>query len=59
MPTPTDEVFASRLQVLGVTVSASNIEFSFGDDGLFAGHTVFVPSFDGVAFDEGQATLFG
>lgn len=34
-------------------------ESCFGDDGLFAGHGLIVTSFDGAAFTEIDATLFG
>lgn len=55
----TREVFAARLQILGLLVSPPSIEFEFGDDGMFAGHAVFVTAFDGVEFSDVQATLFG
>ena len=55
----TREAFASRLQVRGLLVSPPSIEFEFDDDGMFAGHAVFVTAFDGVQFSDVQATLFG
>jgi len=53
------EVFAALLQILGLLVSPPSIEFEFDDDGMFAGHAVFVTAFDGVEFSNVQATLFG
>ena len=35
------------------------IEFCYGDDKLFSGHSVFVTSFDGIAFADTDASLFG
>lgn len=55
----TREVFAARLQILGLLVSPPSIEFEFDDDGMSAGHAVFVTAFDGVEFSDVQATLFG
>jgi hypothetical protein len=52
--------FQARLCLKGIrTCGASMIEFCFADDGMFAGHAVFVLSFDGVTFSETSAELFG
>jgi hypothetical protein len=54
------EEFGRRLRLEGLAVTGSSmIEFCFSDDGLFAGHSVFVASGDGTAFADGHASLFG
>lgn len=58
-PLLTHEIFASRLRLTALFVSAPSLEFTFDDDGLFAGHTVCVTSFDGIALSDAQASLFG
>ena len=59
-PVLTADQFAQRLQLVGLGVTGSAmIEFCFGDDGLFAGHSIFVKSFDGTVFADTYATLFG
>jgi hypothetical protein len=54
---------ARRLNFVSLLVSqdvdGSMVEFCFGDDGLFAGHSIFVTSFDGAAFQDTHVMLFG
>lgn len=58
-PLLTREVFVARLRLTALVVSAPSLEFMFDDDGLFAGHTVCVTSFDGIVLSDAQASLFG
>lgn len=51
--------FADRLHLQAIEVSPATIEFCFGDDNLFAGHAIFVTSFDGLGFTDADASLFG
>lgn len=51
--------FRQRLGLESLAVTGSMIEFCFTDDGLFAGHSIFVTSFDGTGFTDTDATLFG
>lgn len=51
--------FGNRLLLDGLSVTGGMLEFCFADDGLFAGHSVFVSSFDGAGFTDTDAALFG
>jgi hypothetical protein len=51
---------AQRLQLTGIGVTGRSIvDFWFSDDGRFAGHSVFVTSFDATALGDTSVALFG
>ena len=58
-PVLSEAEFGARLLLDGLAVTGPMIQFCFSDGGLFAGHSIFVSSFDGTAFTETDATLFG
>jgi len=52
--------FEQRLELAGIGVTGrSGVDFCFNDDGLFAGHSIFVTSFDGHKMNDVDASLFG
>jgi len=52
--------FEQRLELAGIGVTGSLIiDFCFNDDNLFAGHSIFVTSFDGDKLNDVDASLFG
>ena len=52
--------FEQRLELAGIGVTGSSIiDFCFNDDGLFAGHSIFVTSLDGDKMNDVDASLFG
>ena len=52
--------FKARLQMICLEVMGTDCyTFFYDDDGLFAGHTVVVTSFDGPRFADASAELFG
>ncbi len=51
--------FSQQLILESIAVTGSVLEFCFGDNRLFAGHSIFVTSFDGAAFTDVAADLFG
>jgi hypothetical protein len=51
--------FCARLKLKGVSVTGGMVELCFDDGHLFAGHGIFVSSFDGLDFADADATLFG
>jgi hypothetical protein len=58
-PALSPDEFSGRLKLEGLSVTGDMLEFCFDDDGLFAGHRIFVSSFDGLSFTDTDATLFG
>lgn len=58
-PALSADEFSLRLKLKEILVTGEMIEFHFGDDDMFAGHSVFVSSFDGIAFTNTDASLFG
>ncbi len=55
--TPTE--FEARLRLTGLSVTGTSVEFWYSDMNLFAGHSIFVDSADGLAFTDVHASLFG
>jgi hypothetical protein len=58
-PELTSTQFSQQLILGSLAVTGSMIEFRFEDNRLFAGHSVFVTSFDGTGFTDTDAELFG
>jgi hypothetical protein len=58
-PVLSPDEFRTRLQLKEVAVTGDMVELWFDDDHLFAGHGIFVSSFDGLDFADADATLFG
>jgi len=60
LPEMTPEEFMSRLTLVSLEACGADcIVLCYSDDTLFAGHSVFVTSFDGLLFGEANAQLFG
>lgn len=52
--------FMSRLMLISVEATGDScLTLGYGDDHMFAGHSIFVTSFDGVQFADAHADLFG
>lgn len=59
-PELSESDFMSRLMLTSVEVTGDScLTLSYDDDQMFAGHSVFVTSFDGVQFADAHADLFG
>lgn len=59
-PELTSDQFQARLRLNGITVTGSTcLDLCFSDDRMFAGHSVFVTSTDGLQCANADATLFG
>ncbi|MBL8739295.1 MAG: DUF2262 domain-containing protein [Planctomycetes bacterium] len=59
-PELSSDEFQARLRLHAITVTgATCICLCFGDGRMFAGHSVFVTSFDGLQFANTHAELFG
>jgi hypothetical protein len=59
-PVLTAAEFEAGLSLKSIRVCGGTmLEFCFADGGLFAGHSVFVISLDGMAFTDTSAELFG
>lgn len=49
-----------RISLTGINIGAENgCTFCYDDDNLFAGHSIFVTSFNGAEFSDLHAELFG
>ena len=51
--------FEASMQISGVSVIGSMVEFMYSDRGLFHGHRVVVNAFDGPEFSETSAEIVG
>lgn len=51
--------FEANLKISSVSVIGQMVEFLYSDNGLFAGHSVVVTSFDGLNFADTTAEIFG
>ena len=51
--------FEAILKIDSVAVIGQMVQFYYADNGLFAGHSVVVTSFDGLSFTDSTAELFG
>jgi hypothetical protein len=59
-PALTEEQFNSRIALTSLSITGSNLCCLGYDDGnLFAGHHIFVTSFDGLEFSDIHVELFG
>ena len=59
-PQLTESEFMARIDLEAVEITGSELCcLWYADNGLFAGHSIMVTSFDGAAFSDLQATLFG
>jgi hypothetical protein len=58
-PEISSEEFAERLTLGSIQVTGESCTLGYDDGGLFAGHSIFVTSFDGAQFKDVHAELFG
>jgi len=59
-PQLTSSEFMARIDLESLEVTGNEIcSLRYADGGLFAGHSIFVESFDGKAFSDFHASLFG
>lgn len=59
-PQLTNSEFMARLELESLEVTGNDTcSFCYADGGLFAGHAIFVESFDGEKFSDLHASLFG
>jgi hypothetical protein len=58
-PVLTPQAFAHHLRLEWLAVTGDLLEFGFGAERLFAGHSVVVHSFDGLLLDDVDASIFG
>lgn len=59
-PQLTRTEFMTRLELESLEVTGNDTcSFCYADGGLFAGHAIFVESFDGEKFSDFHASLFG
>jgi hypothetical protein len=59
-PQLTASEFMARLELKSLEVTGNEIcSLRYADGGLFAGHSIFVESFDGEKFSDFHASLFG
>ncbi len=59
-PAITSEEFQNRITLVGVSIGAENgCSFCYNDNNLFAGHSIFITSFNGAEFSDLHAQLFG
>lgn len=58
-PALCEDAFMRKLRLASLSVEGTIIDFHFEDGGLFAGHSVFVTSFDGLRLEDTAAALFG
>ncbi len=58
-PVLTPEAFEAKILLSSVDVSGKMLIFCYADQGLFAGHSIFVEAFDGLPFKDANATLSG
>lgn len=59
-PQLTASEFMARIELESLNVTGNEIcSFGYADGGLFAGHSIFVESFDGEKFSDFHVSLFG
>jgi len=59
-PELTEENLTTRIRLTCLSVTGGEVCcLGYADDCLFAGHTIFVSSFDGIAFSDVSVELFG
>ena len=59
-PSLTEADLASKLSLCSISIEGpENCSLRYSDNGLFAGHSIFVEYFDGGKFADAWATLYG
>ena len=59
-PSITSKEFQNKITLVSISFGAENdCSLCYNDNGLFAGHSIFITSFDGAAFTDLHAELFG
>lgn len=58
-PVLSSEEFKSKFKLESLKILGDSIEFNYGESDLFAGHSIYVNSFDGLKFEDTNAEMFG